>query len=109
MMDFAEHATHPHKTRSETVSKTGNPRCTGNGAPQKQATEASDKATKQKTASDKVIKKKTAGRKGKKPHLVAHSLRHGAQVDRKVGGVGNKGPVRSKHGTGEVQALLDVD
>lgn len=47
-------------------------------------------------------------REGAPPHLELHSLLHGSQMHRNVGGVRDQPPVRSKEGTGEVQAFLDV-
>lgn len=42
-------------------------------------------------------------------YLELDRLRHGSEVDGKVGGIGNQGAVWTKHRAGEVQAFLDVD
>lgn len=41
-------------------------------------------------------------------HLELHSLLHGTQMHRDVGGIGDQTPIGSKKGTGKVEAFLDV-
>jgi hypothetical protein len=40
--------------------------------------------------------------------LELHSLLHGTQMHRDVGGIGDQTPIGSKKGTGKVEAFLDV-